>query len=73
MNFIKKFEEYLLKESYDSSIDSVDFPDGIYDGIRGGYVVKIKDTDIYFKTNNGVRCMNCPCKIQIINKIAYII
>lgn len=66
-----------LKESntmnYVHSVEDVDYPDGIYDGIRGGYVVKIKGTDISFKTDTGIRCSNCPCKIQITNKKAILI
>ncbi len=77
MNFIKTFNDYfILTESVIShiySVEEVDLTDGIYDGIQGGYNVDIKGTNISFKTNNGIRCSNCPCKVQIENKKAYII
>lgn len=82
MIFIKKYEDYLKeginlyktdKPHFIHSVEEVNLPNGIYDGIQGGYHVDVIGTDIGFKTNIGVRCSNCPCKVKIENKKAYLI
>jgi hypothetical protein len=80
MNYIKKFKEFFLKEEVEipkpepmQSVEEVNLPNGIYDAIIGGYQVDVKDFNISFKTNTGVRCSNCPCKIEVINKKAFVI
>lgn len=59
--------------------EEVDVPDGYYDGVWGGYVVEIqhlkikgKASSISFRTIEGIRCMQCPVKIIVKNKHAYI-
>ncbi len=79
MIFIKNIDEYLKeninldKVEHMQSVEEVNLPDGVYDAVIGGYNVDVKGTDISFKTNTGVRCSGCPCKINIINKKAFVI
>jgi hypothetical protein len=53
------------------SVDKVDLPDGQYDANWGGYSLTI-DEKVTVMTAVGIRTMNFPCTVDIINGIAYI-
>jgi hypothetical protein len=51
--------------------DSTNYPpDGTYDGVMGGYVVKFMyiNREYILHTKMGVRGMNIPYKVKIIDK-----
>lgn len=58
------------------SVEQVDIPDGNYQGVWGGYEVEVLLTDgtksHSIKVTQGIRCMACPCTVDIIDRWAYI-
>ncbi len=46
---------------------STEIPDGSYSGNRGGYVVtfSVKNITYEAKLNVGVKCMSCPCTVNV--------
>ena len=58
------------------SLKRVDVPDGKYQGIQGGYELEIAlpngTLSAPIKLNNGIRCMDCGCLVEIIDGWAYV-
>jgi len=57
----------------------VDLPDGYYEGVWGGGEVDIinlnikgRESTYTFKTSVEVKCTNCPVKVTVVNKRAYV-
>ena len=46
-----------------------DLPNGTYNGVWGGYEVVIRVGNVSYKlyTEQGIKCVNCPCTIAIFN------
>ena len=59
------------------SLKQVDIPDGKYQGIQGGYELEIAlpngTLSAPIKLNNGIRCVNCGCRVEIIDGWVYVL
>lgn len=54
------------------SVEKVNMKDGTYDGIWGGYEVKILKNGLWFRVQDGIRTMGAPCEIVVIKKKAFV-
>ena len=53
-------------------IEEVTLFDGVYDGVWGGYLVVVvhDGTTYHIHTHVGVRGINIPCKVTVLNGVA---
>lgn len=47
--------------------DTPHLPNGIYDGVWGGYEARVETLGLtfVFTTERGIRCVSCPCTLTI--------
>ncbi len=67
----KKIKEIEKKHS-NISEEKISLSDGLYDGVAGGYWVKLDGYNLYFKLKDGIRGINIRVLIAVKDKIAYI-
>jgi len=48
---------------------NIELPDGHYDAVWGGYTITINN--VSYKTDIGIKCIDCKCKVKIENNILY--
>lgn len=62
----------MYKVDYVERIEKVILFDGVYDGLWGGHVVVVvhEGTTYHVHTHDGVRGMNIPCKVTVLNGVA---
>lgn len=61
--FLNEREEWNIE-----SEDEVDLADGSYEGLQSGYTVTVEN--IKFRTSVGLKGLNIPVKITVLNKKA---
>jgi len=66
---MSKFVIFRKLQMETTTVNSVDIPDGTYNGLWSGYDIVLEGyKNIKIKTSDGIKGINIPCTIEIKNK-----